>query len=80
MKLSGFGQAEKIDPDYCRLRFIIMASSPAFNHRHTIALLCPLTLALAQVKFGQKTEKLGYATFDSITRFITRVVFLAINR
>jgi hypothetical protein len=39
MKLSGFGQAEKIDPDYCRLRFIIMASSPAFNHRHTIALI-----------------------------------------
>jgi hypothetical protein len=37
MKLSGFGQADKIDPRYCRMRIIIMESSPIFNHRHTIA-------------------------------------------
>ena len=46
-----------------------MDSSPTFNHRHTNALLGQLILALAQVKFSQKTEKLRYATFDSITRF-----------
>ena len=80
MKLSGFGQAEKIDPHYCRMRIIIMESSPTFNHHHTIALLGQLILALARGKFGQKTEKLRYATFDSITRFITRMVFLEINR
>jgi hypothetical protein len=63
MKLSGFGQAEKIDPHYCRMRIIIMESSPTFNNRHTIALLGQLILVDITFNKSEKNNLTFYANF-----------------